>query len=89
MFTVMLVMVAGILFGWLLRGRKLPFLSKVINVLIWILLFLLGVEVGGDETIVKGIATLGVEGIMIALAGVAGAALLAWGLWVWSRNKEI
>lgn len=88
MFTVMLVMVIGILTGWMFRGRKLPFLSKVINVLIWVLLFLLGVEVGGDETIVNGMASIGLEGICIAIAGVTGSALFAWGLWLWSRNKE-
>ncbi|MEZ3549456.1 MAG: lysine exporter LysO family protein [Muribaculaceae bacterium] len=81
MFTIILIMASGIAIGWLLRGRKLPFLGRVTNVLIWVLLFLLGVEVGGDERIIRGIASLGVEAALVALAGVAGCALLCILLW--------
>lgn len=81
-------MAAGILFGRLLRNRELKYLSKVINILIWLLLFLLGVEVGGDERIVKGITGLGVEALGISIAAVFGSALLAWGLWKWSACRR-
>ncbi len=87
MFVIILIMASGILFGRLLRNRNLKFLSKVINILIWLLLFLLGVEVGGDERIVKGITGLGVEAIGISVAAVIGSALLAWGLWKWSNYR--
>lgn len=88
MFTIILVMGFGILLGWLFRKRKLPFLGKVINVLIWVLLFLLGVEVGSDERIVNGIATLGLEGIAIAVAAVIGSVLLAYILWKAVASKS-
>lgn len=88
MFTIILIMAAGIGLGWLLRGKKLPFLGKITNFLIWVLLFLLGVEVGGDERIVNGIATLGVEAVAVAVAGVAGSCLPAWGLWRWARSRK-
>lgn len=71
MFTIILIMATGIGLGWLLRGRKMPFLGRITNALIWVLLFLLGVEVGGDERIVNGIASLGLEAILISVAGVA------------------
>lgn len=86
MFVIILIMAAGIAVGRLLRYRRLSRLGAITNILIWILLFLLGVEVGGDERIVKGMATLGAEGIGIALAGVAGSALLAAGLWRLTRG---
>lgn len=88
MFLIILIMAGGILAGRLLRNHKLTFLSKLINLLIWILLFLLGVEVGGDERIVKGMATLGAEAIIVAVAGVIGSALLAWGLWKWVKSNK-
>lgn len=81
-------MAAGIGIGRVLRNCNLSFLSKVINVLIWILLFLLGVEVGGDERIINGIANLGAEAIGISVAAVAGSALFAWGLWRWSSSRR-
>lgn len=90
MFTIILIMATGIGLGWLLRGRKMPFLGRITNALIWELLFLLGVEVGGDERIVNGIASLGLEAILISVAGVAGSCLLACGLWRWARSgKEV
>lgn len=81
MFKIILIMAFGILAGWLLRGRNLRLLGKIISALIWVLLFLLGMEVGGDERIVKGIASLGLEAVVIAIGGVGGCSLLALGLW--------
>ena len=77
-------MACGIGLGWLLRRRRLPLLGKVTNFFIWVLLFLLGVEVGGDERIVNGIASLGLEAAVIAAAGVAGSSVIALLLWKWS-----
>lgn len=87
MIRIILIMAAGIGTGYLLRGRNLRHLGKVISVLIWLLLFLLGVEVGGDERIVKGIASLGAEAVIISLAGVLGSVILALALWKFSSSK--
>lgn len=81
-------MAAGIGAGYLLRRRPLRHLGKIVSVLIWVLLFLLGVEVGGDERIVKGIASLGVEAVMITIAGVAGCGLLSLVLWKFVKPKK-
>lgn len=86
MFKIILIMASGIAIGWLLRRRKLTYLGKVTNFLIWVLLFLLGVEVGGDERIIRGIASLGLEAIAVAAGGVAGSALLALLLWRRARG---
>ncbi len=86
MFKIILIMASGIAIGWLLRRRKLTHLGKVTNFLIWVLLFLLGVEVGGDERIIRGIASLGLEAIAVAAGGVAGSALLA--LFLWRRARS-
>ncbi len=85
MLTIILIMAGGILIGRIFRKRNLSWISKVINLLIWVLLFLLGVEVGGNERIVKGIANLGAEALGISIAAVAGSILLAWGLWKWNN----
>ena len=37
------------LLGFLLRKQKLSGIHKVITVLIWLLLFLLGIDVGGNQ----------------------------------------
>ena len=43
MFTVIGLMLGGMAAGFLLRKRELSWTSKAITLLIWILLFLLGV----------------------------------------------
>ena len=86
MFRIILIMAAGIGAGWLLRRRRLTWLGRVTDALIWVLLFLLGVEVGGDERIIRGMASLGLEALVISPAGVAGSALLA--LLLWRRARR-
>ncbi len=61
MFTIIGIMLTGMLTGYLLRSKKLSWIHKVITLLIWLLLFLLGIDVGGNETIIKGLHTIGLE----------------------------
>lgn len=81
MFTVILVMLSGMLLGRLLRNRRMTFLPRVVMFLIWVLLFLLGVEVGANPEIIRNLKSLGVEAFVLAVAGTLGSAVLAWALW--------
>lgn len=67
MFTVLLCMFAGIAVGWLLRNRDCGWASKTVTVLIWALLFLLGVEVGGNRKIISALPSLGLDALVIAV----------------------
>lgn len=69
------------LVGWLLRKQEMSWIHRLITLLIWVLLFLLGIEVGGNEKIVRGLATLGVEAIVMTLFGTLGSVIAAWALW--------
>ena len=55
MFIIIGIMLTGMLLGYLLRSKRLTWIHKVITLLIWLLLFLLGIDVGGNEAIVKGL----------------------------------
>lgn len=81
MFIIIGIMLTGMLIGYLLRNKKLTWIHRVITLLIWLLLFLLGIDVGGNEAIIKGLHTIGLEAAVITLAAVAGSTLAAWGLW--------
>ena len=59
MFTIIGLMLTGMLLGFLLRKQKLSGIHKVITVLIWLLLFLLGIDVGGNQKIINGLHTIG------------------------------
>lgn len=82
MFIVIGIMLAGIATGFLLRNRKLPGLSQLTMGLIWLLLFLLGLEVGHNETLIQNLHALGLEALLLAVAGVLGSAIAARQLWV-------
>lgn len=90
MFIIIGIMLTGMLIGYLLPSKRLTWIHKIITLLIWVLLFLLGIDVGGNEAIVKGLHTLGIEAAIITLAAVIGSILCAWGLWylLYIRNKR-
>lgn len=91
MFTVIGLMFCGILLGYKLRKRKLKFVSSLIMVAIWILLFLLGLQVGGDRNIMDNLDTIGWEALLLTFGGVTGSVLCAWGVYRFlfsgQRNK--
>ena len=80
MLTVVGIMTLGIILGFILRQRKSLILAndKLIIWAIYLLLFLLGVSIGTNETIMKSLPTLGIKALVITIGGVIGSVLLAW-----------
>ena len=81
MLIIVSIMLCGIGLGYLLRGRNTGVVSKIITVLIWALLFLLGIEVDSNPKIIGGLQTLGVEALLLTIGGSIGSILAAWALW--------
>ena len=54
---------------------------------IWILLFVLGVEIGSDPAIIAALPTLGVEALFIATMAILGSAIAAMLLWKSVKGK--
>ncbi|MBQ7351195.1 MAG: LysO family transporter [Bacteroides sp.] len=88
MFTVIGIMFIGIGLGYLMRRQVLPWINHAITCLIWLLLFLLGMEVGQNERIIQSLPTLGVEALAIAIVCVLGSCLAAWGLWRYTHSRK-
>ena len=88
MFTVIGIMLAGIGIGYLMRRHSLPWINRVITILIWLLLFLLGIEAGHNEEIIRSLPTLGMEAFSIAIVCVMGSCITAWILWKHIKKKE-
>ena len=82
MFTIIGLMLTGMLLGYLLRKRDLKKIHQAITLLIWLLLFILGIEVGGNEQIVKGLHAIGIEAVTLTLGGTLGSVIAAWILWL-------
>ena len=72
-------MAVGIALGFLLqrKTRVIKMVDPSINIAIYALLFLLGVSVGTNQTIVSNLDTLGVKALLLMAGGVMGSVVLA------------
>lgn len=100
MFIVILFIFLGILSGVLYRklstGARISLTDvaarwqgRIVTWLIWLLLFLLGIEVGSNEMIMRSLPTLGVEALLLSSAATLGCCVLAWMLWRVSKNNTV
>ena len=82
MYTALSIMICGMIAGRILRGcLRAEVLRRWIFLAIMLLLFLLGVAVGGNERLVRDLPRLGGAALTLALGALGGtlacAALLA------------
>lgn len=100
MFIVILFIFLGILSGVLSRklstGARIShtdvaarWQGRIVTWLIWLLLFLLGIEVGSNVMIVRSLPTLGVEALLLSSAATLGCCVLAWILWRVLKNNTV
>lgn len=100
MFLVILFIFLGILSGVLCRklstGARISLTDvaarwqgRIVTWLIWLLLFLLGIEVGNNEMIVRSLPTLGVEALLLSSAATLSCCVLAWILWRVLKNNTV
>lgn len=87
MFIAIGFMIFGGILGFLLRKKEFRNISKIITILIWLLLFILGLEVGANPQIISGLTNIGVEALIITLAAVSGSAVAALLLWKYINNR--
>ena len=88
MLVLFAVILGGIVTGRLLQSRRLAFVSRLTVVIIWALLFLLGLEVGSDPAVVGGMATLRRTAFVIFVFSVAGSIGASWLLWRRIRGRS-
>lgn len=81
MFTVIGIMFGGVALGFLFRKQAiLQKLGKPISYTIYLLLFFLGLSVGGNNEIVNNLPSLGGQALLLAFAGTLGSVVAAWGV---------
>ena len=62
--------------------------KHLITGLIWLLLLVLGLEVGSNARVMDSLLTLGGESLLLALGATLGSVLLAKALWQWVNRVE-
>ncbi len=87
MFKIIGFMFVGMITGHLFKNKQMSWIGKVITVLIWLLLFLLGVDVGANQMIIRGLRTIGIDALIITIGAVLGSVIGARLLWSWINHN--
>ena len=70
----------GIPLGYALRRRPsaVRWTNHALSGIIYVLLFLIGVSLGGNADLLSRVSELGLQGVVIGLLGSLGSAFAAW-----------
>lgn len=77
MIQLIALLLAGFLSGFLLRKRKLKWVPSLLTGSIWVLLFLLGLEIGANPMVMEHLQTIGWLAAVLAAVAVLGSVLMA------------
>lgn len=72
------LILGGIATGRLFASGRLVFVPRLTGILVRVLLFLLGLEIGSDPAVVRGMATLGRTAFVLFAFSSAGSVAAAW-----------
>ena len=83
MIEILVIMATGMVIGYLLRQKQAIFavIDRVVMGIIFLLLFVLGISVGLNETVVSSIHIIGVKAVVLTLGAVAGSVSCCWIAW--------
>ena len=78
MIIVLTVMILGIICGYLIRERKkiVSIFDKLGSWLIFILLFVLGISVGTNDTIISNLKSIGAISLIVSIASLLGSVIV-------------
>lgn len=67
MLIVLLILWGSVLIGYLLRRWPQAWVSQLLQISIWVMLFIIGIEVGGNDVLVESLGILGSEALLITV----------------------
>lgn len=78
---VLLILLISVLVGITLRKfRAVRHLGKTATLTVWLLIFVFGISLGSNKDIVSDFGHMGITAVVVAVMGVAGSIIVAWGL---------
>ena len=84
MIQIIACILVGVLFGYAFRGRSfMKRIGTLLSVVIGLLLFSLGLNVGSNEQVVNNFAIIGFDALLLTIGGVLGSLICA--KWVYTR----
>ncbi len=88
-FALIACIVLGMLIGFFCRRAKMEWINKSITLIVCILLFLIGFEIGANKDIISRLHDLGLEALGIAIATLLGSAALSYMLGLLLKSRGI
>jgi len=78
--TVIIIVAAGFVMGFLLRNHEkiIKPVDSIINWSIYLLLFLLGISVGINQTIINNLDEIGLRATLLTIGAVLGSIILSY-----------
>ncbi|MCD8318339.1 MAG: lysine exporter LysO family protein [Paraprevotella sp.] len=86
MFIVLSVLWGSAVLGYLFRNRTLPGIGRLMTCCVWLLLFLMGLEVGGNHALMQAWSRLGTEAALLTVCTTLGCVLPS--AWLWKRIRR-
>lgn len=76
---IVILFVAGMALGYIFRNKlKEAFVSKSTSAIIYVLLFVLGVSVGGNDVVMDSLDTIGLNAVIITAGAMLGSMAMAY-----------
>ena len=86
MLKILLILWGSVCIGFMLRRWPQAWVSKLLTLSVWLMLFVIGIEVGGNEVLVSSLALLGAESFTLTLITTLCCSLGA--LWLWRATQR-
>ncbi len=84
MLSIFAFIILGIVVGYFLRNSNLvKHIGTLLTLVIMILLFFLGISVGGNKQLVNNFVNIGWDAFLLTIGGTLGSVLCAW--WVYRK----
>lgn len=80
MAMILIVLTGGIILGFLMNKHEkmIRTADRIMNWSIYLLLFLLGLSVGVNETIIRNIHTIGVKALILTAGAILGSVIASY-----------
>ncbi|EJW97837.1 membrane protein containing DUF340, prokaryotic membrane [gut metagenome] len=88
MLNVLLALWGSALLGWLCRKWPQTWLGDLLTLTVWMMLLLIGIEVGSNEMLMQSLGKLGLESAVATLLASVSCCIGAWWFWKYVCKGE-